>query len=159
MKKILFLFIPLMLIGCGDGDGDGNGNGNTNVDPNDPLIGQWEIISETRYFFEEGMGYGRACLGELDPELPSRILIRSNGRADLFIYECVGGDSASNPVQSEELFSLDGFWEQVGAPGNYLLYDPTDEEPNDEIAYLEFNNDFSRFTTDTGEVVQIWERL
>ena len=35
MKKILFLFIPLLLIGCGDGDGDGNGN--TNVDPNDPI--------------------------------------------------------------------------------------------------------------------------
>ena len=50
MKKILFLFIPLMLIGCGDGDGDGNGNGNTNVDPNDPLIGQWEIDKTLSFY-------------------------------------------------------------------------------------------------------------
>ena len=68
------------------------------------------------------------------------------------------GDNSSNPVQSEELFSLDENWEQVGDPGNYLIYDPTDEEPNEEVAYLEFNNDNSQFTTDTGEVIQIWER-
>lgn len=155
MKQVLYLLLPLLMISCG---GDSDENGNTNVDPNDPLIGLWEIISEERYIFEDNTSYGRACLGELDPEFPSQIRVYSNGKADLYIYECYGGDNSSNPVQSEELFSLDENWEQVGDPGNYLIYDPTDEEPNEEVAYLEFNNDNSQFTTDTGEVIQIWER-
>jgi len=33
-----------------------------------------------------------------------------------------------------------------------------DEEPDDEIVYFEFSSDYSRFTHDTGEVIQIWER-
>ena len=69
-----------------------------------------------------------------------------------------GGDGPFNPVQTEELFSLDGNWEQIGGVGNYLFYDPTDEVPNDEIFYCEFNNDNSQFTHDTGEVIQIWQR-
>jgi hypothetical protein len=155
MKKIILLCITLLLVGCGDGDGDGN---SSNVDPNDPIIGVWEIISEERYVFENDTNYGRACLNESDPELPSQFYVYSNGKADLYIYECSGGDGPFNPVQTEELFSLDGNWEQIGGVGNYLFYDPTDEVPNDEIFYCEFNNDNSQFTHDTGEVIQIWQR-
>ena len=156
MKKIILLMIPLLLIGCGDGDGDGNNNG-TAFDPNEPMIGSWQQISEERYLFEEGIGYGRACLGELDPELPSKIFAYSNGKLDMYFYECDGGGEF-NPVRSEELFSLGGNWEQVGSQGNYLFFDPADEEPNEEINYFVFSGDKSQFTHDTGEVIQIWER-
>tara|TARA_Y100000385_G_scaffold41185_1_gene38364 strand:- start:277 stop:753 length:477 start_codon:yes stop_codon:yes gene_type:complete len=157
MKKIILLYLSLLLVGCGGSDGDENNN-NNNIDPNDPIIGVWEIISEERYVFENDTGYGRACLNESDPELPSQFRVYSNGKADLYTYECSGGDSPSNPVQTEELFSLDGNWEQIGGDGSYLFYDPTDEVPNDEIFYCEFNNDNSQLTHDTGEVIQIWQR-
>tara|TARA_B110001469_G_C9641949_1_gene323054 strand:+ start:2837 stop:3325 length:489 start_codon:yes stop_codon:yes gene_type:complete len=161
MKKIIILLMmPLLFIGCGDGDGDGDGNNNNNdttFDSNEPMIGSWQQISEVRYLFEEGIGYGRACLGELDPELPSKIFAYSNGKLDMYFYECTGGDEF-NPVQSEELLSLGGNWEQIGSQGNYLFFDPADEEPNEEIVYFEFSSDKSQFTHDTGEVIQIWER-
>lgn len=56
MKKILFLFIPLLLIGCGDGDGDGNGN--TNVDPNE--TNNVLIVDGVEYPLESGtlLNYG-----------------------------------------------------------------------------------------------------
>lgn len=156
MKKIIILLmLPLLLIGCGDGDGDEN---NTNFDPNEPLIGSWQQISEERYIYEDLMSYGRACLGESDPELPSKIFAYSNGKLDMYFYECIGGDGEFDPVRSEELLSLGGNWEQVGFEGNYLFFDPEDEEPNDETVYFVFSGDNSRFTHDTGEVIQIWER-
>ena len=85
MKKIIILLmLPLLLIGCGDGDGDGNNNNNdTTIDPNEPMIGAWQQISEERYLFEEGTNDGRACLGELDPELPSKIFAYSNEKLDM----------------------------------------------------------------------------
>ena len=53
-------------------------------------------------------------------------------------------------------------WVEIGnkldAQGNYLFFDPADEEPNEEIVYFEFSSDKSQFTHDTGEVIQIWER-
>lgn len=153
MKKIILFCIPLLVVGCGDGDGN-----SSNVDPNDPIIGVWEIISEERYVFENGINNGRACLDESDPELPSQQHIYSNGKADLYFYECSEGDDPFDPVRTEELFLLDGNWEQIGSAGNYLFYDPTDEEPNDETVYFEFNNDNSQFTHDTGEVIEIWQR-
>ena len=160
MKKIIILLmLPLLLIGCGDGDGDGNNNNNdTTIDPNEPIIGAWQQISEERYFFEEGTTYGRACLEELDPELPSEFFAYSNGMLDMYFYECSGGNGEFDPVRSEELFSLGGNWEQVGSQGNYLFFDPADEEPNEEINYFVFSSDKSQFTHDTGEVIQIWER-
>ena len=157
MKKIIILLmLPLLLIGCGDDDGDGNNN-STAFDSNEPMIGAWQQISEVRYLFEEGTNDGRACLGELDPELPSEIFAYSNGKLDMYFYECSGGGEF-NPVRSEELFSLGGNWEQVGSEGNYLFFDPADEELDEEIVYFEFSGDNSRFTHDTGEVIQIWER-
>ena len=159
MKKIIILLmLPLLLIGCGDGDGDGNNN-STAFDPNEPMIGAWQQISEERYVFEEdGSNNGRACLGELDPELPSKIFAYSNGKLDMYFYECIGGTNEFDPVRSEELLSLGGNWEQIGSQGNYLFFDPADEEPNEEIVYFEFSSDKSQFTHDTGEVIQIWER-
>ena len=157
MKKIIILLVlPFLLIGCGDGDGDGNNN-STTYDPNEPMIGSWQQFSEERYFFEEERNYGRTCLGELDPELPSKIFAYSNGKLDMYFYECSGGDEFS-PVRSQELFSLGGNWEQIGSQGNYLFFDPAEEEPNEEITYFEFSSDNSRFTHDTGEVIQIWKR-
>jgi hypothetical protein len=158
MKKIIILLmLPLLLIGCGDDDGDGNNN-STAFDPNEPMIGAWQQISEERYFFEDGSNNGRACLGELDPELPSKIFAYSNGKLDMYFYECIGGTNEFDPVRSEELLSLGGNWEQIGSQGNYLFFDPADEEPNEEIVYFEFSSDKSQFTHDTGEVIQIWER-
>ena len=158
MKKLLLLVVPVMLLGCGDGDGDGGDNFNTNEDPNQPMIGEWQQIYEERYEFEEGTRDGRACLREYDPELPSKIFAYSNGKLDMYFYECSGGDGEFDPVRSEELFSLGGNWEQIGSQGNYLFFDPADEEPNEEINYFEFSSDKSQFTHDTGEVNQIWQR-
>jgi hypothetical protein len=151
MKKIILFIMPLMLLGCGDGDGNNN---STAFDPNEPMIGAWQIISEERYLFEEAVTHGRACLGELDPELPSEIFAYSNRKLDMYFYECSG----ENPVRSEELFSLGGNWEQIGSQGNYLFSDPADEEPNEEIVYFEFSSDKSQFTHNTGEVIQTWQR-
>ena len=156
MKKLLLLLVPVMLLRCGDGDGEDNVN--IIEDPNQPMIGEWQQISELRYEFEEGTGYGRACLGELDPELPSKIFAYSNGKLDMYFYECTGGNGEFDPVQSEELFSVGGNWEQIGTQGNYLFFDPADEEPNEEINYFEFSSDKSQFTHDTGEVIQVWQR-
>ena len=156
MKKLLLLLVPVMLLRCGDGDGDDNVN--IIEDPNQPMIGEWQQISELRYDFEEGTGDGRACLGELDPELPSKIFDYSNGKLDMYFYECTGGNGEFDPVQSEELFSVGGNWEQIGSEGNYLFFDPADEEPNEEINYFEFSSDKSQFTHDTGEVIQVWQR-
>ena len=97
------------------GDGDGEVNVNIIEDPNQPMIGEWQQISELRYDFEEGTGDGRACLGELDPELPSKIFAYSNGKLDMYFYECTGGNGEFDPVQSEELFSVGGNWEQIGS--------------------------------------------
>jgi len=156
MKKLLLLLVPVMLLRCGDGDGEDNVN--IIEDPNQPMIGEWQQISELRYEFEEGTGDGRACLGELDPELPSKIFAYSNGKLDMYFYECTGGNGEFDPVQSEELFSVGGNWEQIGSEGNYLFFDPADEEPNEEINYFEFSSDKSQFTHDTGEVIQVWQR-
>ena len=158
MKKLLLLLVPVMLLGCGDGDGDGGDNFNTNEDPNQPMIGEWQQIYEERYEFEEGTRDGRACLREYDPELPSKIFAYSNGKLDMYFYECSGGDGEFDPVRSEELFSLGGNWEQIGSQGNYLFSDPADEEPNEEIVYFEFSSDKLQFTHDTGEVIQTWQR-
>jgi hypothetical protein len=76
----------------------------------------------------------------------------------MYFYECTGGNGEFDPVQSEELFSVGGNWEQIGSEGNYLFFDPADEEPNEEINYFEFSSDKSQFTHDTGEVIQVWQR-
>ena len=47
MKKLLLLLVPVMLLRCGDGDGDDNVN--IIEDPNQPMIGEWQQISELRY--------------------------------------------------------------------------------------------------------------
>ena len=51
-----------------------------------------------------------------------------------------------------------GIWKQVGEGGNYLISDPNEDEPNEEVIYLEFNNDFSQFSFDNGEYISTFER-
>ena len=144
MKKIILLCIPLLLIGCGDSDENAN----------DPLIGKWKQISETRYFFEEGVYYGRACL---DEGYPSVAEFFSDGTYNDQFWECM--DNGDGTVEIEEYTpTIGGTWEQVGAAGNYLIFDPNEEEPNEEIAFLEFNSDFSQFSNDNGEYIVVFER-
>lgn len=153
MKKVLYLLLPLFMISCGDGDG--NENGNSNVDPNDPLIGSWKQISFEFYAtLLEGEQTGRACIEE---GYPSEAQFFSDGTFNDQFWEC--SDNPDGTVEIEEWDPTEGgTWEQVGEAGNYLITDPNEEEPNDEVAYLEFNADFSRFSDDNGESITTWER-
>lgn len=136
--------MPLLLIGCGDSD----------ENPNDPLIGSWKQISQTVYFFEEGITSGRACIEE---GYPSVAEFFSDGTYNDRFWEC--SDNGDGTVRIEEWTpTIGGTWEQVGAAGNYLIFDPNEEEPNEEIIFLEFNADFSQFADDSGENITTWER-
>ena len=147
------------MIGCEDSDGSENVNCNANpdvnVDPNDPLIGSWKQISFEFYgTLLEGETTGRACIEE---GYPSEAQFFSNGTFNDRFWECT--DNSDGTVEIEEWDPTQcGTWEQVGVAGNYLIVDPNEEEPNDEVAYLEFNADFSQFANDNGESISTWER-
>ena len=108
MKKLLLLLVPVMLLRCGDGDGDDNVN--IIEDPNQPMIGEWQQISELRYDFEEGTGDGRACLGELDPELPSKIFAYSNGKLICTFMNALGEMVNLIPYNRKNYF----LWVEIG---------------------------------------------
>ncbi len=152
MKKLILLLMPLMLIGCGDDDGDTN---DTAFDPNEPLIGSWEMISFEFYgTLFDGDITGRPCIEEGYPPIAKFF---ANGTYSDHFWECV--DNSDGSVIMDDLGATEGgIWRQVGEARNYLISDPNEDEPNEEVIYLEFNNDLSQFSIDSGESIEIWQR-
>ena len=149
MKKLILLLMPLMLIGCGDDDGDNN---DTAFDPNEPLIGSWELIIEDHYLVEN-VDF-RACIEEGYPNVSEFF---ANGTYNDHFWEC--RENSDGSVTMDDSGATEGgIWKQVGEAGNYLISDPNEDEPNEEVIYLEFNNDFSQFSFDNGEYISTFER-
>ena len=154
MKKILFLFIPLLLIGCGDGDGNGNndngdgnnddGSGNTNVDPNDPIIGTWVLVNEEIV----GGDWGDSCRGcfmENDAGSPDTFVFTSSDVTKR-VWECRNDGSLCTDL---EVYGP-GNWENVGSNIYEIEGEPL------QVTFIGNNQMQTPF--ENGDIVQTWER-
>ena len=145
MKKILFLFIPLLLIGCGDGDGDGDGNGNTNVDPNDPIIGTWVLVNEVIV----GGDYANSCRGcfmENDAGSPDTFVFTSS-EATKSGWECFPSDGS---LCSDLVMYGPVNWVNVGSNIYEIEGEPL------QVTFIGNNQMQTPF--EDGDIVQTWER-
>jgi hypothetical protein len=143
MKKILFLFIPLLLIGCGDGDGDGNGN--TNVDPNDPIIGTWVLVNEEIV----GGDWGDSCRGcfmENDAGSPDTFVFTSS-EATKSGWECFPSDGS---LCSDLVMYGPVNWVNVGSNIYEIEGEPL------QVTFIGNNQMQTPF--EDGDIVQTWER-
>ena len=143
MKKILFLFIPLLLIGCGDGDGDGNGN--TNVDPNDPIIGTWVLVNEEIV----GGDWGDSCRGcfmENDAGSPDTFVFTSSD-VTKSVWECFPSDGS---LCSDLVMYGPVNWVNVGSNMYEIFGEPL------QVTFIGNNQMQTPF--EDGDIVQTWER-
>ena len=142
MKKIILLMVPLLLMGCGDED-DNN---------DDPIIGSWELITEEHYLND--IYEFRACIEEGYPNVIEYFV---NGKYNSQFWECQLELDGTVTI-GDTGTTVGGQWNQIGELGYYLVFDPNEDEPNEEVSYFEFNNDFSQFSFDNGEYISVFER-
>jgi hypothetical protein len=144
MKKILFLFIPLLLIGCGDGDGDGNGN--TNVDPNDPIIGTWVLVNEVIVGGDHASSC-RGCFMENDAGSPD-IFVFTSSEVTKRVWECFPSDGS---LCSDLVIYGPVNWVNVGSNMYEIFGEPL------QVTFIGNNQMQTPF--EDGDIVQTWERL